>query len=58
MFHNRKINNRINNLHCRALHITYLDETSSFEDLLRKDGSVAIHHRNLQFLATEMFKSY
>ena len=56
MFHNRKINNRINNLHYRALRIAYLDETSSFEDLLKKDGSVTIHHRNLQFLATEMFK--
>ena len=54
MFHNRKINNRINNLHYHALRITY--ETSSFEDLLKKDGSVTIHHRNLQFLPTEMFK--
>ena len=36
--------------------MVYLDETSSFEELLRKDGSVTIHHRNLQFLATEMFK--
>ena len=43
MFHNRKINNRINNLHYCALRISYLDETSSFE-------------KDLQFLATEMFK--
>ena len=34
----------------------YLDETSTFEELLEKDKSVTIHHRNLQFLATEMFK--
>ena len=34
----------------------YLDDASSFEELLRKDGSVTIHQQNLQFLAIEMFK--
>ena len=34
----------------------YLDDASSFDELLRKDGSVIIHQRNLQFLAIEMFK--
>ena len=56
MFHNRKINTKINNLHYRALRMVYRDETSTFEELLKKDGSVNIHHRNLQFLAIEMFK--
>ena len=56
LFHSREVNTKINNLHFRALRIVYLDETSSFKDLLRKDGSVTIHHRNLQFLAIEMFK--
>ena len=56
MFHSRQVNTKINNLHYRALRMVYLDETSSFEELLRKDGSVRIHHRNLQFLAVEMFK--
>ena len=56
MFHNRQINTRINGLHYRALRMIYQDENSSFEDLLRKNGSVNIHHRNLQFLATEMYK--
>ena len=56
MFHNRLINTKINNLHYRALRMIYLDDTSSFEELLRKDGSVTIHQRNLQFLAIEMFK--
>ena len=50
------INMKINKLHYRALRMIYLDETSTFEELLEKDGSVTIHHRNLQFLATEMFK--
>ena len=56
MFHSRGINNKMNSLHERALRITYSDGSSSFEDLLKKDNSVSIHHRNMQALATEMFK--
>ena len=36
--------------------ITYQDNTSTFQELLNKDKSVSIHHRNLQVLVTEMFK--
>ena len=36
--------------------ITYQDNTSTFQKLLNKDKSISIHHRNLQVLATEMFK--
>ena len=53
MFHNRHINTKINNY---ALRTVYLDEKSSFEELLNKDGSVTVHHRNLHLLAIEMFK--
>ena len=56
MFHSRSLNNKINSLHERALRITYGDKSSSFENLLKKDNSVFIHHRNIQALATEMFK--
>ena len=56
MFHSRKINRKINNLHYRALRMVYRDENLSFENLLIKDGSVKIHDRNLQSLAIEMFK--
>ena len=56
MFHGRDFNNKINSLHERALRITHGDRSSSFEDLLKKDNSVSIHHRNIQALATEMFK--
>ena len=56
MFHSRSLNNKINSLHERALRITYGDRSSSFENLLKKDNSVSIHHRNIQALATEMFK--
>ena len=32
------------------------DKNSSYEELLTKDGSVSIHHRNIQALATEFYK--
>ena len=56
MFCSREINNKINSIHKRALRIVYLDYTSSFEELLKKDKSVTIHQRNIQLLAIEMFK--
>ena len=57
MFHSRKLNNRINRIHKRALNIVYKDPTSSFEDLLKRDKSFTIHERNLQRLATEIYKT-
>ena len=56
MFHSRRLNNTINSIHERALRITYQDQTSTFPELLNKDYSVSIYHRNLQALAAEMFK--
>ena len=56
MFHSRHLNNKINSIHERALRITYHDNTSTFQELLKKDNSVSIHHRNLQVLAMEVFK--
>ena len=56
MFHSRSFNNKINSLHERAWSITYGDRSSPFENLLKKDNSVSIHHRNIQALATEIFK--
>ena len=58
MCHGRTMNNKINRLYERCLCIAFSDKTSSFEKLLEKDGSVTIHTRNLQTLATEMFKVY
>ena len=57
MFHSRRLNNRINNIHERALRIVYRDRVTSFEELLKKDRSVANHQRNLQILTTEIFKT-
>ena len=56
MFHSRRLSNKINSIHERALRITYQDHISTFQELLNKDNSVSIHHGNLQALATEMFK--
>ena len=56
MCHGRSLNNKINNLHERALRIVYQDKKSSFETLLKRDKSVSIHIKNLQYLATEIFK--
>ena len=47
MFHSRKLNNKINRLHERCLRVVYNDRLSTFEELLNKDNSVSIHHRNI-----------
>ena len=49
-------NRKINRLHERFLRTIYNDKQSSFNELLEKDGSASIHERNLQFLATGMYK--
>ena len=46
MFHSRRLNNKINSIHERALRITYQDNASTFQELL---------HKSHKF-ATEMFK--
>ena len=56
MFHSRSLNNKINFIYERALRITYGGKTSTFQQLLEKDNSISIHHRNLQILAAKMFK--
>ena len=56
MFHSRKLNNQINQVHERALRLIYKDNNLTFDELLIKDKSFTIHERNLQLLAIEMFK--
>ena len=57
MFHSWKISNRVNSLHERTLRVVYRDYKATFSGLFRKDKSVAIHQRNLQLLATEIFET-
>ena len=56
MFCSRKMNKRINFIHERSLRIVYDDYDTTLEDLLKKDNSVSIHHRNVQKVSIEMFK--
>ena len=56
MFVDRNINSKINALHYLALRIVYHDTIASFEDLLVKDRSLTVHHRNMYGLAIEMLK--
>ena len=56
MFHSRTLNSRINKIHERALRLVYKDNVSTFNELLLKDNSFSIHHRNLQKLAVVMYK--
>ena len=56
MCHSGTLNNRINNIHFRALRIVYQDKQSSFAELLQKDNSVSVFMKNLQHLATEILK--
>ena len=56
MCHNRTTNGKINRLHERCLPIIYNDKQSPFKILSEKDSSVSIHDRNIQCLATEMYK--
>ena len=43
-------------MHERALRLVYNDYQSNFEELLTRDKSVSIHHRNIQQVAIELYK--
>ena len=57
MFHSTKLNERINQIHERALRIVSKDFKLSFQELLIEDSSLNIYHKNLQKIVTEIFKS-
>ena len=57
MFHSRKINNKIKRIHERSIRLVYSDNTSTFKELLDKDKSVSVHHKNIQMLAREIYKT-
>ena len=56
IFHTKKLNNRINSLHEKALRATYQDKNSSFSESLNLDKSAFVHYRNIKYLLTEIYK--
>ena len=56
MFDGMQENNRINHLHENELRIVSNDYESTFENLLRLDNLVSIHHRNIGLLSIELYK--
>ena len=56
MFCGRTANNRINQLHKRALRVLHNNYTATFEDLLEKSEEVTVHCSNLQKLMIEIYE--
>ena len=57
MFYSRLTNNKIHRLHERALRIVYVDNVSTFDQLLAMDKSFCIHHQNILRLLIEIYKA-
>ena len=57
MFHSSEWNSKINRIHERSLRLVYSDKTSTFQELLDKDKYVSVHHKNIQALATKIYKT-
>ena len=56
MFSSGRSNNLISRIHERSLRTVYNDTSSTFQELLQRNRSVSIHHKNIQTLTTEVFK--
>ena len=57
MFCERTLDNKINRIHEKALHIASQNKTYDFNTLLLEANSVSIHKRNLQLLLIEVYKT-
>ena len=58
MYCERRLNNKINHLHEKALRMAYGDNNSAFTTLLEKDNAVKNHAKNLQLLMIEIYKTH
>ena len=56
VFQSERLVKKIIALHERALRTTCGDKNFSINELLKRDNSVSIHRKNVQALATEMYK--
>ena len=56
MLHSRQNNDKIKHLHEKYLRLIHNDKLSSYEELLEKNGSVSVHHKNIQSLAIKMLQ--
>ena len=57
MFHIRKLNNHMKNIHECTLRIAFIDYKSTFQQTLKQNKSTSIHQRNIQIHFTEIFKT-
>ena len=58
MFHSRRMRQRINKIHERALRRIYLSDSKlTFEEVLDKNKTVSILQKNLLAVTTEIFKA-
>ena len=58
IFHSQAIEHRINRIHERILRLIYPNQHQlTFKELSEKNKAVSIHQRNLQTLATEIYKA-
>ena len=56
VFHSRTMNKKINRINERALSLDYY--SSTFDELLKEDGSFSVHDRDIQTLAIEIYKFF
>ena len=56
MSHSGTKKRKIDRLHERCLRIIYNGKQSSYKELLEKDSSFDVNVRNVQVLATKMYK--
>ena len=57
MFCSRTSNNMINRIHERVLRLILNDHTSDFDTLLQNNNNTCNHHRNIQTLVIEIYKT-
>ena len=56
MFSSRRSNNLIRWIHERSLSSAYIDTRSAFQELLQRNRSVSIRHKNIQTLIIKVLK--